>query len=227
MPEQNFDAVVLLHGLGRGAWSMRPLAGRLAQAGFRVHNLGYPRRADSIETVTAVLQPLFNGCCTQDARRVHFVTHSFGGLVLRSFLSGHPPPNLGRAVMLAPPNRGSQIVDRFGGWRLFRSLMGPLTPRLGTGPGDLPALLPAPECEFGVIAGSRWINPLGPLCLPSPHDGTVSVSQTRLAGMRDHLVVARNHTFMMDSPQVAQQVIHFLNHGKFERPAGGAPKTSR
>ena len=121
--------------------------------------------------------------------------------------------------MLAPPNGGSEIVDRFGGWRLFRSLLGPLTPQLGTGPDDLPALLPQPTCEFGVIAGSHWINPAGPLFLPSPHDGTVSVRQTRLAGMQDHLVVPRNHTFIMDSPQVVRQVIHFLGHGNFERPA--------
>src|SRR5665648_94031 len=143
------------------------------------------------------------------AVQVHFVTHSFGGLVLRAYLSKYNPDSIGRAVMLAPPNGGSEIVDRFGSWRLFRSLMVPLAARLGTGPEDLPAMLPQPACEFGVIAGSHWINPIGPLCLPSPHDGTVSVFQTRLPGMKDHLVVPHNHTFIMDSQQVAFQVIHF------------------
>lgn len=222
MPEQNSETVVLLHGLGRGAWSMNPLGRRLAQAGYRVHNLGYPRRADSIETVIAKVQRSFNECHTQESSTIHFVTHSFGGLVLRAFLSEHKPLSIGRAVMLAPPNGGSEIVDRFGGWHLFGSLLGPLTPCLGTGQQDLPALLPPPDCEFGVIAGSHWINPIGPLFLSPPHDGIVSVRQTRLAGMRDHLVVPHNHTFLMDSPQVAQQVIHFLRHGSFERPAGKA-----
>ena len=222
MPEQNSETVVLLHGLGRGAWSMNPLARRLVQAGYRVHNLGYPRRADSIETVVSIVQRSLNGSGMQNSHRVHFVTHSFGGLVLRAFLSKHSLSNIGRAVMLAPPNGGSEIVDRLGGWRLFGSLLGPLTPCLGTGQQDLPALLPPPDCEFGVIAGSHWINPLGPLFLPSPHDGTVSVRQTRLAGLSDHLVVPHNHTFLMDSPQVAQQVIHFLRHGSFKRPAGVA-----
>ena len=222
MPGQNSEIVVLLHGLGRGAWSMNPLARRLAQAGYRVYNLGYPRRADSIETVVAEVRRSFNECGAEDSSRVDFVTHSFGGLVLRAYLPEHSPANIGRAVMLAPPNGGSEIVDRFGGWRLFGSLLGPLTPQLGTGPDDLPALLPPPNCEFGVIAGRHWINPAGPLFLPAPHDGTVSVKQTRLAGMQDHLVVPRNHTFLMDSQQVARQVIHFLRHGKFERPAGGA-----
>ena len=217
---QNSEAVVLLHGLGRGAWCMVLLGRRLAKVGYRVFNLGYPRRADSIATVAAVVQGLMNECGAQDSSLVHFVTHSFGGLVLRAYLSEYSLANVGRAVMLAPPNGGSEIVDRFGGWRLFGSLMVPLAAQLGTGPDDLPANLPLPTCEFGVIAGRHWINPIGPLCLPSPHDGTVSVRQTRLAGMKDHLVVPHNHTFMMDSKQVALQVIHFLRHGIFERPGG-------
>src|SRR5665648_163724 len=209
MLEQNSDAVVLLHGLGRGAWSMNPLAKRLVQAGYRVFNLGYPRRADSIETIVTEVEQAINECGALNCNQVHFVTHSFGGLVLRAYLSKYNPDSIGRAVMLAPPNGGSEIVDRFGSWRLFRSLMVPLAARLGTGPEDLPAMLPQPACEFGVIAGSHWINPIGPLCLPSPHDGTVSVFQTRLPGMKDHLVVPHNHTFIMDSQQVAFQVIHF------------------
>lgn len=217
MPEQNFETVVLLHGLGRGAWSMNLLARRLAQASYRVHNLGYPRRADSIETIVAEIQRLFNGCGAREGSQVHFVTHSFGGLVLRAYLSEHSPARVGRAVMLAPPNGGSEIVDRFGTWRLFGILLGPLAAQLGTGPDDLPAILARPACEFGVIAGRHWINPAGPFWLPSPHDGTVSVRQTRLPGMKDHLVVPHNHTFLMDSQQVTHQVIHFLRHGNFER----------
>ena len=66
-----------------------------------------------------------------------------------------------------------------------------MAPRLGTGPEDLPARLPVPACDVGIIAGDRWLNPLGPLVLSAPHDGTVSVDQTRLPGMKDHLVVYR------------------------------------
>jgi len=216
LTEKNSDAVVLLHGLGRGTWSMAGLGRRLVQAGFQVHNLGYPRRADSMVTVLAGVARSFNECGTEESNRVHFVTHSFGGLVLRAFLAGNCPVNSGRAVMLAPPNGGSQIVDRLGGWRLFGWLLGPLTPQLGTGPDGFPSRLPVPPCEFGVIAGSRWINPLAPLFLPTPNDGTVSIAQTCLAGMCDHLVVPYNHTFLMDAPLVARQVIHFLNYGRFE-----------
>lgn len=216
--EQRSDSVVLLHGLGRGPWAMKLLEGRLADAGYRVHNLAYPRRADSIEVIVAEVHREFIGCCSRGTGKVHFVTHSLGGLVLRAYLDKHRPRNLGRAVLLAPPNAGSEIVDHFRGWALFGSILGPMAPQLGTGPHDLPARLPILDCEFGVIAGNHWINPVGPILLPSPHDGTVSVNRTHLAGMKDHLVVPHTHTFIMNSKQVAREIIHFLRHGKFERP---------
>ena len=78
--------------------------------------------------------------------------------------------------MLAPPNKGSEIVDRLGQWALFRLLFGSTATQLGTSSTDLPATLPVPPVTLGVIAGNRWLNPLGPLILPRPHDGTVSVS---------------------------------------------------
>jgi pimeloyl-ACP methyl ester carboxylesterase len=196
---------------------MKLLEGRLADSGYRVHNLAYPRRADAIEEIVAEVHRKFIDCCSHGTGEIHFVTHSLGGLVLRAYLAKHRPRNLGRAVMLAPPNGGSEIVDRFRGWGLFRTILGPMAPQLGTGPDDLPARLPVLDCEVGVIAGNHWINPLGPMVLPAPHDGTVSVNRTHLAGMKDHLVVPHTHTFIMNSKQVARQVIHFLRHGKFER----------
>src|SRR5665648_167984 len=95
MLEQNSDAVVLLHGLGRGAWSMNPLAKRLVQAGYRVFNLGYPRRADSIETIVTEVEQAINECGALNCNQVHFVTHSFGGLVLRAYLSKYNPDSIG------------------------------------------------------------------------------------------------------------------------------------
>lgn len=211
------DSVVLLHGLGRGPWAMKLLEWRLNEAGYIVHNVGYAGRTQPIEEIVAELHTRILACCEQADGRVHFVTHSLGGLVMRAYLAKHRPTNLGRAVMLAPPNGGSEIVDRFRDWRLFRLVLGPIAAELGTAPESLPARLPAPDYDVGVIAGDRSISPVGALVLQSPHDGTVSVSQTRLPGMKDHLVVPHTHTFIMNSSQVARETIHFLRNGRFER----------
>ena len=82
--------------------------------------------------------------------------------------------------MLAPPNRGSEIADHLAELGWLEPVMGPLAAQLGTGEDDLPRRLPPPNMPFGVIAGDDWINPAGPLWLPTPHDGTVSVETVRL-----------------------------------------------
>jgi hypothetical protein len=193
---------------------------RLQSRGYQVCNLDYDTRVDSIEVAADAVYEMVSDC-VDSGRPVHFVTHSLGGLVLRSLLQRHELSELGRAVMLAPPNRGSEIADWLARFRLTDGLMGPLASQLGTGRDDLPERLPSPPIAFAVIAGDRWINPTGPFLLPAPHDGTVSVARTRLEGMSDHLVLPYTHTFIMNAAEVADQVDSFLRTGKFQR-AGAA-----
>lgn len=208
--------VVLLHGLGRSASNLRILEWRLAARGYQVCNIDYDTRVDSIEVASdAVFASI--GECANAGAPLHFVTHSLGGLVLRSLFERHPISSHGRAVMLAPPNRGSEIANWLRDSRFARGVMGRLAGQLGTRPKDLPSRLSAPPIEFGVIAGDRWINPAGPLLLPPPHDGTVSVASTRLEGMSDHLVVPYTHTFIMNRAEVADQIDFYLREGRFER----------
>jgi len=212
--------VVLLHGLGRSAANMTILKWRLQARGYRVWNIDYDTRVDSIETAADSVFDAVSGRLDQDGP-LHFVTHSLGGLVLRSMLARHPLPRYGRAVMLAPPNRGSEIVDWLRPFPFVEGLMGGLAGQLGTRPEDLPTRLPGPSIRFGVIAGDHWINPLGPWLLPRPHDGTVSVENTRLEGMSDHLVLPYTHTFIMNAAEVADQIDAFLRTGAFVRSADG------
>ena len=220
-PDERADVtpgtVVLLHGLARGARHMRILEWRLAARGYRVCNLDYDTRvADFDHALDAVRRSLL--ACVPSSGRIDFVTHSLGGLVLRGLLDRHPEPRAGRAVLLAPPNGGSEIADRLASVPLLARVIGPLAGHLGTGAQDLPRRLPGLPIPVGVIAGSRWINHAGPLWLPTPHDGTVSVESTRLAGMSDHLVLPYTHTFIMNPAEVADQVDAFLRRGRFERP---------
>ena len=51
------------------------------------------------------------------------------------------------------------------------------------------ALFPPVDYPVGIIAGNRSIDPISSVFLPKPHDGRVSVENTKLDGMADHIVI--------------------------------------
>jgi hypothetical protein len=211
---------VLLHGLGRTWLSMTPVEAFLRRNGFRVTNLGYPSRKFSVESLVAGrIGPRLDGLPAD--RPLHFVTHSMGGILLRRFLQDRDLPPGSRIVMLAPPNRGSELVDRMQDLALFRWRNGPAGLQLGAGPDSLPNRLGPIRAEVGVIAGNRCLNPIFGRMIPGPSDGKVSVERAKLPEMTDFLVLPVSHTFAMLDRRVLAQILHFLRHGRFDRPARG------
>ena len=210
------ETAVLLHGLARTDRSMRALEQRLSEAGFRAHNLRYASTTEGPEALVREIASQVQQCCAT-APRLHFVTHSLGGILIRGYLAGTELPNLGRVVMLSPPNHGSELVDVLGDWKLFQWLLGPTARQLGTDEESFLNRLPPPNYEVGVIAGNKSINPLGSCVIPGENDGTVSVSSAKLPGMADFFLVPHSHAFIMRSDQVAEQVIEFLRRGRFRR----------
>ena len=211
------STVILAHGLGRTPASMAILAGRLEQAGFRVVRFGYPSRTEPIETLVDHLAEAVAECCGDNPGAVHFVTHSMGGVLVRSYLSERPEPHEGRVVMLSPPNQGSEIVDAFADSDLLRSFLGPAGERLGTTPDGIVSQLPPVRFSLGIITGSRSMNPIGSWLIPGPDDGTVGVDRADVEGSSSFLVLPATHTFIMNRRDVADEVVHFLRHGGFRR----------
>ncbi|HEY0156921.1 MAG TPA: alpha/beta fold hydrolase [Thermoanaerobaculia bacterium] len=207
------ETVVLIHGLGRTAASMLPLALAARRRGYRVANWRYRSNLRTIGENAAVfardVAPRL-----ASAPAVHFVTHSLGGIIVRQFLATHSLPNLGRVVMLAPPNGGSEVADVL---QQPLCVVKPLR-ELGTGDGSVPCALPPADFPLGVIAGSRSHIPLFSRWMDRvPNDGVVAVEKTKLAGMTDFVVLHRTHTFLPWASDAIGQVFCFLEKGAFQR----------
>jgi pimeloyl-ACP methyl ester carboxylesterase len=212
--------VVVLHGLGRTRRSMRSMEKFLDRNGYRIVSIGYPSRKKSVAELVQFLDAELEKAGLPGPGPVDFVTHSAGGILTRAYLHEHPGFPVGRVVMLAPPNRGSEVAAKLKGSALIRFLIGPLLTDLGGGGNSVPVRLPPPPYPVGVIAGDRKAFYLFPWLISGASDGLVSVQETKTDGMDDFLVVRRTHSFIMNSPEVQRQTLAFLQTGKFIHPPG-------
>ncbi|ESQ84795.1 hypothetical protein AEAC466_06985 [Asticcacaulis sp. AC466] len=214
------ETVILLHGTGRSPRSLASLEKRLARSGFPTCNLAYPwRERDIAGLASFVADALEAKGLTGPTNRLHFVTHSMGGLVV-AYLLGKQRDRLaaeiGRVVMLGPPLGGSEVADALCRLPVYRWMYGPAGQDLVTNSRLLDNIYP--DYSLGIIAGTvGWPYPSGLMFIREPNDGRVSVARTRWDGMADHLVLPVTHSFMPASPDVQAQVLHFLKMGAFRR----------
>jgi len=210
------EGVILLHGLCRTPASMAKMEKTLKKAGFLVENVGYLSRKENIKTLAedaigkALQKPHLMACT-----KVHFVTHSLGGILVRSYFHKQKNPRLGRVVMLAPPNQGSEVIDRIGSWQFVRWLNGPAGGELGTGADSTPNKLGKINFECGVLTGDRSINWINSLIIPGKDDGKVSLKRSNFQGVKEHRVYHVTHPYIMKNNKVIAETIHFLRTGRF------------
>jgi pimeloyl-ACP methyl ester carboxylesterase len=202
------DHIILLHGIWMRGITLAPLARRLRARDFSVEVFDYASVVGSWEASAAKLAQRW-----RDPRhpRVHVVGHSLGGMLAMYVAQTQTDLPEGNLVCLGSPLKGSAAAHRMRGlpgghWALGKSL-----PMLLKGFEQWSG-----ERAVGVIAGKRPIG-LGGLVgkLERPHDGTVSVVETHLAGITDHRVVNATHSGLVFSPEVLELIADFLRHGRF------------
>ena len=209
--------VVLMHGIAQPRIIMSGLAEFMEDSGYAVLNLSYPSTDKTIDRLTGEIhKKLVHHDAFNAFDQIHFVTHSMGGLVARAYIERHRPPNLGRVVMMGPPNKGSEVADLLKDIWFYKAFFGPAGQELTTESrapyGDHPV-----DFELGVIAGtSAVMSMFGPASV-GPNDGLVTVESTKLPGMADHMTVPAAHVFIMNNPAARRGILSFLKDGHFPK----------
>jgi triacylglycerol lipase len=212
------ECVIILHGLGRTKLAMRKVENELAAEGYTVWNRSYPSTKKPIELLAEEhISKGLQFCRRAQAEKIHFVTHSLGGILVRYYLQDKTIANLDKIVMLSPPNSGSEIADNLKDLKLYQWMMGPAGQQLGTDANSLPNTLRRIEATVGIITGNSTSDPWFSPFIPGEDDGKVSVESARLEEMTDFLVVEAGHTFIMSNRSVLEQIRYFLKKGTFKR----------
>lgn len=200
----------MVHGLWMPGLAMELMRRRVARGGHRAVAYSYPSMRitlrENAERLARYLREL-------NASRLHLVGHSLGGMIILSAIDVATALPPGRVVLLGTPVTGSYAARRLQRLPGGRTALGrTLAEWLGS-----PRPMSAPTRETGVIAGNiplgmgRIVAPR----LPLPNDGVVSVEETRLFGMRDHIVLPVSHSGMLVSRAVPRQICAFLRDGAF------------
>lgn len=209
------EVVILLHGLARSSSSMEKMERQLVVDGYAVANISYPSRNFSIEELSETVREQIR-FKDPDVEKIHFVTHSLGGILVRYIQQYFPVERIGRVVMLSPPNQGSEVVDALSGIYLFKAINGPAGEQLGTKNGNLVPSLEKVDFELGIITGDRSINWIQSIfMIPGKDDGKVSIERAKVDGMKAFKVVHATHPFIMKRSSVIRDVIEFLRTGDF------------
>ncbi|MGZ0164632.1 MAG: esterase/lipase family protein [Planctomycetales bacterium] len=213
LPAMKGEAVVLLHGIFRSSKAMSRVQDRLEKDGYLVVPFDYPSTRVDIAASAKMLGQVVESL--EGVEKISFVTHSLGGLVVRSWLGQGGDERARCLVMMGTPNKGAEVADILRNWHLYRLILGPAGQQLvADQSGDI-AKLPIPEIPFSVIAGGKGTtdgyNPL----IPGDDDGLVAASSAYLGGAEDSMTLPVLHSFLPFNAAVIDAVSLYLKTGAF------------
>lgn len=214
---QNDKTVVLIHGYNKDESDMFTLKSNLTDLGYNCVSINLPTRFGTLDDCNKVLQSELSKMLPSmsEQQQIHLVGHSMGGLIIRSYLAKNSFPNIGRCVLIAPPNRGSKLADL--AHKIFppvSKIFKPLSD-LKTNGTQIPKPVSIPCPEIGVIAGNKSNLLLG-ILLSNENDGRVEVDSTKLEGMKDFIVKRYGHKEIHHKYDIAILIDNFLRNGSFQ-----------
>ena len=210
------ETVIVLHGLFRSSDNMQSLADFIKENGYHVINVDYPTIKIPIEEIRDnIYQEIKDPI--KESLNMHFVCYSLGCLITRAILEKYRFDNLGRVVMLSPPNKGSQVADFLKDFWIYKKYAGPAGQQLTTNQTQIINTLGDIYYPVGIIAGNKTIDPISSFIIPGDDDGKVSIENTKIENMTDHIVIPASHFFLPQNKTAWKQTIFFLKNGRFSK----------
>ncbi len=217
LPEPR-HVVILLHGLMRTHYSMKPLEESLRADGHRsIVCFSYASARSSIADHAAALRELLEGFAVDD--EFSFVGHSMGNIVVRHTIGdlqrdGDPKNILPRCrsmVMLGPPNQGAAIARRLAPTGLYEIVTGKGGMELGPLWEQFEKNLATPPFPFAIVAGDISGNFVQNPLVDGSSDFVVSLDEAKLDGAESFHTVPVLHSFLMNDERAKKLTAEFID----------------
>ena len=214
------EIVILIHGLRGNTDDMQIITDYLKEYNFETVNFVYPSKDDKIQNLAEIfLKPEVLKQIEKQPKQIHFVTHSMGGIVLRSYLVNHLTEIdsiLGKVIMISPPNKGSDVSEFFKKTMLYQKRYGISGQQIGYDINKQVGLSDSVSYNPGIIAGTDTQFPYFSYFIKGDDDGKISTERTKLKGMGDYIEMHFPHDTIMEQKEVAKQVLHYIENSEFE-----------
>ena len=212
-PNSNLaDMIVSVHGFGRNESAMKKLSDHFACEGFVSKVVGYKTFSQELNEIEDEFFSKINKLNLNKYRKVHFVGHSFGGLLIRSYLKEHKLKNLGKVVNIGSPSKGTPVVDHIKDRWWFNCLI-PAAVSMSSQGSKFLDKIKNPDYPLGIIAGIKDVGGM----LDGKNDGIVPLKSTKVEGMTDFIEIKSGHGMLRYNEDVAKQSVTFIRYGKFQK----------
>lgn len=184
---------------------MSTLARRLQNEGYEVEIFGYPLYPMKKHLTDHFIQKVY------EYKPEVVIGHSLGGNITAHQLS-EINEHVKLVLCLGSPLAGSAIAKKIkDSWLSF------VIPKFASEMLTQPVVIPAQSPTLAVIAGTKdttGFRLLFPVLVGS-NDGTVATAETIIPSLMHRIEIHTGHTFMVWSPEVANEIIHFIENGFF------------